>query len=150
MKRMLVLIALAPSIQGCSYGYDVMATVIGGRLAFVSADDAYTCLANVRVNAVNGTTATPEPGDHEGLVLNGGAFWETDGPISDCVSDFPVFYGVVPPGANQLVAPKRLQVGVIYSVNTEGHGAYGFGCFRISESRRVENLPGNPCARPED
>lgn len=145
MRKLVAAIALATALQGCSYGYDVIATVVDGRLAFVSANDDFTCIANIFVTAEDGTRAAAAPQDEVGLVANGGAFWWTDAPVIDCTMNFPVFYGSFPGELRHDVLPKPLKVGAVYAVSTEGEGANGNGCFRITPERRVENLPYHQC-----
>lgn len=145
VKPAAALLATLVVLPGCSYGYDVRAVVIDGRLAFVSEDADFTCVANIRVTATDTTRATPSPADNQAVVINGGDSWSTKAPVVDCTMDFPIFYGSAPARVRQSVLPKPLRVGVTYSIDTEGHGAYGFGCFRISEIRRVENLPRESC-----
>ena len=145
--RITAVIAASIVLQSCSYSYDVLATVIDGRLAFISADDDYTCVANVDVSAAYETRAVALPGDDQGLVVNGGAFWSTNAPVIDCRMQFPIFYGSIAPGVQQSVSPKPLRVRVIYSVNTEGEGAYGHGCFRITAARRIQKLSDEHCYR---
>lgn len=147
--RVIALAGLVILLSGCSYSYDVIAKVIDGRLAFASKDDDYTCIANIFVTAEDGVRAVPAPSDQRGLVLNGGAFWWTDAPVARCTTKLPVFYGSVAPSVGHYVSPKPLRIGVMYAVNTEGGGAYGHGCFRITPTRRIQNLPYDECIRTE-
>lgn len=138
--------AAAWPLAGCSWVYDVRAAAIGGRLAFVSDDPDFDCVANVSVSAVGEARAVPAAGDDRALVVNGGAHWWTRNPVSTCVTGFPLFYGGA--AGNELVAAKRLRTGVVYEVNSEGLGGYGGGCFRITAGLRVENLAEGACFRP--
>ena len=143
--------AVAPLLLGsCSYVFDVRAVAIGGRLAFVSADGDYDCVANINVSVGPRTApvAVPAPGDDRGLVVNGGAYWWTDNHPGECALDFPILYGADGPSQRTRVAPKILRVGVPYAVNTQGQGAYGTGCFRITAERRLDNLPSGYCLEP--
>ena len=145
--RMSGVLAATFLLQSCSYSYGVLATVVDGRLAFISADDAYSCIANVNVSAVGATRAVASPGDDQGLVVKGGAFWWTRAPVIDCTMQFPVIYGTIAQDVPQLVAAKPLRMNVVYSVNTEGEGAYGHGCFRITAARRIQDLSDEHCYR---
>jgi len=131
-------------LGSCSYGYDVRAVAINGKLAFVSTDADWDCVANIDVST-DQTTAKPLAGDDRLLVVNGGAFWATHNPVIECTMDFPLLYGAGGPKVRTSVAPKKLKFDVLYTVSTEGEGAYGNGCFRINAERRIENLPYNSC-----
>ena len=103
------------------------------------------CLANINVSTDEDVRATPVAGDDRLLVVNGGAFWWTDNPVINCTMNYALFYGVGGPKVRTVVAPKKLKFGVTYKVETEGDGAYGHGCFRISDQHRIENLPFDRC-----
>jgi hypothetical protein len=138
--RRAIAIAWGATLLGsCSYAYDVRAVAIDGRLAFVSSDRDYDCVANIKISSRE-ARATPVRGDARGLVVNGGAFWWTDNSDTECTATYPVFYGVGSPGWRTLVAPKKLKLGVIYNIAAEGRGADGLGCFRMDPERRIENL----------
>ena len=134
------------ALHGCSYSYDVHAVMIDGRLAFVSADDDFTCAANISITTDEAARRTPAEGDNNSLIQNAGAFWWTNAPAIDWLMPFPVIYGTVPAGMRQHVAPKPLQIGTIYSVSTVGPGGgIGHGCFRLEASNTVRNLPVEHC-----
>jgi hypothetical protein len=144
-----LVVAMAASALGsCSYAYDVRAIAIGGKLAFVSTDRDFDCAANVYITS-DEAIATPVPGDQRGLVVNGGSFWWTDNPTDECTMNYPLVYDTHFSNVRTLVRPKKLKLGVVYEVQTQGHGAYGTGCFRISRERRIENLPYESCMSTE-
>ncbi len=149
--RLAATAAAALLLAGCSYHYDVRAVSVGGRLAFVSADEDYDCAVSIHVGVdARGSAprAVPAPGDDRQLVVNGGAYWWTGIRRGDCAMDFPIRYGADGPAATTLVAAKILRADVPYAVNTWGEGAYGSGCFRIAADRRIENLPFDWCFEP--
>ena len=151
-KATALLATAAPFLLGsCSYAYDVRAVAIGGRLAFVPADEDYDCAVSIDVSVNprgDAPRAEPAPGDDRLLVLNGGAYWSTRDRRGDCAMDFPIRYGAYGPAATTPVAAKILRAGVPYAVNSWGRGAYGSGCFRITADRRIENLPSGYCFEP--
>lgn len=138
---------LAPLLllSGCSYIYDVMATVIDGRLAFVSMDKDYSCVTLVYVTAIGDARAIPAPGDQNGMVVNGATFWWTGGNGVGCTQDFPVLYGEAVGPESPLVAPKELQEDVTYQVGMSGGGANGYGCFRLLSGGIPSNVHESEC-----
>lgn len=162
--RLIGIVFAAFTLGSCSYAYDLLAVVIGGRLAFVvdpSSSRKPDCINGIHVSTDKGETAKakPAPGDDEGLVANGIYWWKSLEP--DCQNRFPIFYGqplkgerlvygentpgVRPGEASSVVEPKPLRVGVVYEVTTtSGATGYGFGWFRITPDRRVENWRDDP------
>ncbi len=136
----MTMLGAAVGLNGCSYIYDVEARVIGGRLAFVPLDDDFECVTGASVTTDEAVRPTPGASDNLGLIRNGGAFWQVDFPVS-CEVSFPLLYGTSSAGSDESVRAKPLRIGVIYDVSTSGEGGYGFGRFRITPDRRVENLP---------
>lgn len=134
-------------LTGCSYGYDLRAIVLAGRLAFVvdpaSQQDA-NCIRSISVSAESGPAAAPSDGDDRQLVKHG-VVWSKDTAVTECLNRFPILYGqpltgqpFLPPG----VAAKPLRVATVYTVETTGSGSgYGSGRFRIRRDHTVENLP---------
>ncbi len=160
-------IVLAPLALGsCSYSYDLLAVVIGGRLAFIvdpSSSKEPECINGIMVSTDKGETATAKAssGDDEKLVANGAFWWKV--LESDCQNPFPIFYGQTLNGdrltylkyeegvgghareASPIVGAKPLHVGVVYQVTTtSGATGYGGGWFRITPDRRVENWSNDP------
>lgn len=135
----LTMLGAAVGLNGCSYVYDVEARVIGGRLAFVPLDDDFDCVNGAQITTDDEVRPTPGATDDKGLIRNAGAFWWVNYPV--CEVTFPLLYGQSSVGADESVRAKPLRVGVIYDVSTSGDGGYGFGRFRITPDRRVENLP---------
>lgn len=152
------------ALGSCSYSYDLLAVVIGGRLAFIvdpSSSKEPECMNGIMVSTEKGETATAKaaPGDDEQLVANG-VFWRKSFE-ADCENHFPIFYGQAlkgqqlvydgrVPGAapgemSSVVEAKPLHVGVVYEVTTtSGATGYGGGWFRITPDRRVENWSEDP------
>ena len=137
-----LLIASAAMLCGsCSYYTDIAVGVLNGRLAFASLDGDFECVANINVSTDEEARPVAGPGDSEGLVKNGGAYWWTHSPVTECTTKFPVIYSRLVSTSRPHVTAKPLQIGVVYDVHTQGHGAYGTGRFRIRPDRRIENLP---------
>lgn len=133
--------ACSLALGSCSYSIDVIATVIGGKVAFTTTDDDFDCIENITVLAEDGVAPKASPGDDIRLVKNAAAYWYTDNPVTACSAMFPVVYGQKVGNKPPAVAPKELRVNVIYEVTTQGDGAYGGGRFRIQPNHRIENLP---------
>jgi hypothetical protein len=135
---------MLPLLLGsCSYSIDIFAVAIGGKLAFVSSDSRFECIANIMITAEDGPAAKPDRGDDVLLVRNS-TYWWTSSPVTPCSSKFPVFYGQLVDRSKPAVSPKKLKMGIVYQVTTQGGGAYGGGRFRIGRNRQVENLPSPP------
>jgi len=150
-RHSLVLLLL-PLLSSCSYGYELLAVRIDGRVAFVvdpSSDYQPDCLRSIDVSADHGDlTAKPEPGDDEGLVRNGGVYWWDFRDVRSCENEFPIIYGTRLKGAPAesigYVRAKPLIPGVVYSVGSEGDGAYGSGWFKILPNGAIENYASDP------
>ena len=141
-------------LSGCSYAYEILATMIDGRLTFIvdprSQTKPSSCLTTIIVSAQDRQRRVEaNPGDDAGLVNAGVVWWNSVG--YDCQTRFPVTYGVPlageprsPEEAPYEVEAKRLTPGVIYEVAaTAGATGYGGGRFRLTGNGTVENLPRN-------
>ena len=151
--RLLGISLAALALGSCSYTYDLLAVVIGGRLAFIvdpSSDRKPNCIRSIDVSVdKGGPHAKPAKGDEELSVTNGGVYWQKTFNVGSYPNPFPVFYGAplkgVPSRDVGSVEAKPLHVGVLYEVTAESSGSgYGGGWFRITEERRVENFPDDP------
>ena len=159
-------VPFALALSGCSYSYDLLAVVIGGRLAFIvdpRSARSPDCLNVIEVQTDEEANATAEPSDDLTRVGYGTYWYER---VSyGCKNPFPVFYGsalkggppedsgvveALPASEGQTgtharpdhVKPKPLKVGVVYRIRTTtGATGYGSGAFRIRPNRTVENLP---------
>jgi hypothetical protein len=144
------------SLGSCSYGYDILAVVIDGRLAFIvdpASEGKPDCIGSIHVSVdKGGPIAEPVAGDDEGLVRNGGVYWWKSFEIGSCENPFPIFYGQHLKGkpfiyddGPSTVEAKPLRIGVLYHVDSSSKGGYyASGWFRITEDRRVENLNEDP------
>lgn len=141
---MITLVCLL-GLSGCSYGFDVRAVMIEGRLAFV-ADGATRgqakCVSHIQV--------LPEdyPAGRDGESTEAWAerayAWNDYGGY-DCDDRFPIFYGAPLKGQDEArwrdVVAKPLRVGVTYDVSAvAGATGYGGGQFRLLPDGGVENL----------
>jgi hypothetical protein len=157
LSKPVALCVVALALSSCSYGYELRAVVINGRLAFVvdpSSSRKPDCVRGVTVSLDDqGPIAEPEKGDDVGLVRNGGAYWWDIRDVGSCFNDFPVFYGAplmgnpfdYGDGHSGYVKAKKLRVGVIYAVNAQSSGSgYGTGWFRITPRLTVESWPQDP------
>ncbi|MGH6614183.1 hypothetical protein [Sphingomonas sp.] len=136
-------------LGSCSYTYELLATVINGRLAFVvdpTSRKTPTCINAIDVVAHDEARAREAPGDDPSLI-GSGTFW-SERVGFDCVDQFPILYGALLKGRPRLtdqqrgsVAAKPLRIGVIYDVIVvTGATGYGGGAFRILPDRRVVNV----------
>lgn len=141
--RAFVVLCLALLLSGCSYSYDLLATMIGGRVAFVvdpTSDRKSDCINAITVEMDDPTQGRDAVGEERW-------FEQTS---YNCDNPFPILYGVPlkggPPESGPqyaTVKPKPLKVGVIYSVSTTtGATGSGGGRFRLRADGTVENLPG--------
>lgn len=162
--RLVALVLAAIALGSCSYAYELLAVVIGGKPAFIVdpvSDSKPECINGITVSVDKGepARAEPNPGDNEKLVENGIYWWKS--LVPDCENSFPIFYGQPLKGkrlvygegvpeqfrgeASSLVEAKPLQVGAVYEVTTtSGATGYGSGWFRITADRRVENWHDDP------
>lgn len=150
--KSLLTLLLLPILGSCSYGYELLAVWIDGRIAFII-DPASRyqpdCLSSIDVSADDGEPkANAEPGDDERLVENGSVYWWNFRDVRSCENEFPIAYGARlngrPAESMGYVAAKPLWRGVVYSVGTEGDGAYGSGWFKILPNGKIENYPSDP------
>lgn len=161
MKKWNALLALALplALGGCSYSYDLRAVAIDGRLAFVvdsQSNHSPSCFNAVQVLARGGVRAKISPGDDASRVKYG-TFWNERLDYG-CVDQFPLFYGQTfkgmpysPGQGADIVAAKRLKIGVIYEISTtSGATGYGNGAFKILPDRRVVNVPPPPMDDPPE
>jgi hypothetical protein len=163
--RILIAGACAMSLNGCSYVYELVATKIGGQLAFVVAPGSYlkpNCIRSIEVRAEGGVHAVSAPGDDRESVREG-AFWQRNFDVTGCENPYPVIYGAHlkgkpfqwhPEGGpisaeerafvgrmNAGVEAKPLPTGVVYQVSATSRGSgYGSGRFRIKTDGSIENL----------
>lgn len=152
VKKSALLIAIILPLQSCSYSYPVLAKMIGGRLAFVSGDDRYDCIASISVTAAGRRNFDPAIDNLQDPVAKGEAVervrnaWRADAGQWVCKVHYPVFYGARMAEVPTLAGPRKLLVEEPYSVSVMGHGSSGNGCFRIRRTGFVENLPDGECS----
>lgn len=150
MAIRMLLAGTALMLGSCSFGYDLVARVDGGRIVFDASDArpgwffGELCVSGVHVTSDEETGVLPEPGDDEALVTNGRAAWWVEENANQCMESLPIAYGRTPAHSRVRVAAKPLKPGVVYRVSTGGHGGYGSGRFRLSRDGRVENLGPSP------
>ena len=139
-------------LGGCSYDYDILATMIDGRLTFVvdphSRARPSSCLTKITVETQDRQgRVEAEPGDNVQPV-NASVVWLSSVGYN-CKTRFPVTYGIPLAGRprpgelpDRQVAAKQLSPGIIYEVwATVGATGYGSGRFRLTADGVVENLP---------
>lgn len=140
-------------LSSCSSVYDLRATLIDGKIAFVPENtDRWgnpdpDCFYSISVSIVDGPPAKPKEGESDGLVGNG-VFWNKTFAVTSCDNSFPITYGAElrgPPFRKDYetqVEAKPLLPGFTYEVSASSKGsAYGGGKFRLTEQGTVENLP---------
>jgi hypothetical protein len=153
--RLFIIFISGLTLGSCSYGYDLLAVAINGRLAFiVDPHSSYKpdCISSMDVSVdKGGPLARPSGDDDAALVRNGGVYWWKTFDVTSCENPFPIFYGQQLSGPPFLyedgpsgVEAKPLRIGVVYSINTSGDGAYGRGWFRIEKGGHIQNLAGDP------
>jgi len=122
------------ALSGCSYSYEVVASLEGGRVIFAvspKSPQRPDCVRRIEVIPENGQTASWEESvDYE----------------DDCANRFPLPYGATLKGHHQegvqTAVAKPLQRGVIYQISTTtGATGYGGGRFVIQSDGHVVNLP---------
>jgi hypothetical protein len=147
--RVVSLLLLSAALSSCSYAYEILAVVRGGRLVFVvntASGAGPSCLRQIEVIAERPTRAQPEPGDDTTRV-GYGAFWSESVSHRDaCKNRFPIAYGVTLSGEHERdkgpVKAKPVVPETVYEVSsTTGATGYGSGRFIIHANGRVENLP---------
>ena len=122
--------ALALSLVGCSYHYDLKAVELNGKIAFLPAKDKGSgCFASFKV--------TNEAGE---LIwdLTAGQYFSPP-----CESDFPIVYGSVPRKMTERVKAKPLQAGVLYKLEGWDGDRYT-GAFRFRQGIVVDNVKTTP------
>ena len=146
------LLALFATVSACSSEYDIRTTTFEGTLAFVADTNFFgnpDCIRGITVEAEDGPSATPSPGDDLNAVQRG-VYWQHTFASPSCENPFPVRYGAkllgplfaYSDGKTKSVQAKPLLRGVTYSVSAESSGsAYGGGRFRITDDGKVINLP---------
>lgn len=152
MTRPALILAAALLLQACSNSYHVLATVIGGRLAFVPAEGRYECISIISVRAMGPRAPDPaidaieDPMKRAEAVERVRLAWSADGISFSCEAHYPIFYGAELPNMPVRMPPKKLRVGVPYSVGVMGpQGQGGYGCFRMTKEGRAENLADHLC-----
>ena len=154
--RMFAIVAVALMLQSCSYSYPVLAEVIGGRLAFVSGDNDFDCIATIGVSREGPRRPDPaidnldDPEARGDAISHVRAAWRISGLEYECKADYPVFYGARFLGQEEVVPAKKLHVDEPYSVMVGGPNASGgHGCFRIDRQGRVHNIDFSYCSTVE-
>jgi len=125
---------LTLALSGCSYSYDVVASVRDGRLVLMidpSSPQKPSCLRRVEIIPKDGRNPVWE---------------ESVGYDDDCANRFPLPYGTRLKGQHQegqgVVQAQQLRRGVIYDISTTtGATGYGGGRFIVHSNGSVENLP---------
>ena len=142
---------LAIFLGGCSSEYEIRATVIGGKIAFVPASTSirgnHNCDRTVIVETKDGQPERPAPGDDVANVARG-VYWERHFGSGSCENPYPLLYVTElrgeppsPPLRRVHVSAKPLRAGVVYEVSALSPGsAYGGGQFMITEQGTVRNL----------
>jgi hypothetical protein len=140
-------------LGGCSSSYDLRATIIDGKIAFVSEGKDFwgnpepDCFYSISVQIVDGPPATPAPGESVGTVRNG-TYWNRTFAVTSCDNPFPVTYGAElqgPPFRENYqyeVDAKPLLKGFTYEVSASSKGsAYGARRFMLTKQGTIKNLP---------
>lgn len=139
--KTIIVVLLSVALGGCSYEYDIIATVRDGRIVFVvdpESSHAPSCVRRVEVSVVGARDYA----------------WRESVDYDDaCADKFPIVYGVSFKGSNQpewpAIPAKLLRRGVTYEVSTTtGATGYGAGRFSIREDGRVVNEQVLPITKP--
>jgi hypothetical protein len=118
--------ALALSLIGCSYHYDLKAVELNGKIAFVPAKDKGSgCLANFKVTSEAGEVVWD---------LTAGQYFSPP-----CQSDFPIVYGSVPRNMRERVKAEPLRAGILYKLEGWDGDRYS-GAFRFRQGIVVDNV----------
>ena len=134
LKRLLIACGMIATLCGCSYSYDVIASMQDGHVVFsVSPKSSQQpdCLRFIEVRADGSRSAVwSESVDYE----------------DDCENTFPVKFGAALKGRHQqdwpTEGPGALVPEVIYEVaTTTGATGFGGGRFIVHANGTVENLP---------
>jgi hypothetical protein len=140
LRRLTLSLSLALALGSCSYGYDVLAVVRGGRLVFIvdpASPSHPSCVRRIEVTAEGSAQET---------------VWQANvGYDDDCANTFPLAHGAPIKGRLQpedpFIPAKPLRRGVIYDLSTtSGATGYGGGRFVVREDGRIRNLPAHEVA----
>lgn len=104
------------------------ARFVDGRIAFVGLERELGCFYNVEVREQD----------------TGYLIWQLNSASGKCLGDDPHFYGAAPRGAQTVVSPAKLRLGVAYEVTGTAEGSNYFGgAFRVTRDTvyRIEDLP---------
>lgn len=119
-------VALALSLSGCVYEYEIDAVELEGNIAFVPGKHKGTgCLNSFKVTSETGEVV-----------------WEIDSGRylpPPCKTRFPVFYASIPSGFTEKVAAEPLKPGVLYNVEAWDGDMYS-GAFRFRQGIIIENV----------
>lgn len=131
--RVLILLLSTIILSGCSYVYDVIATLENGQITF-SIDPRSrskpSCLSRIEVTAED----------------DRGSAWLASVSYDDhCANKFPIKYGSRFEGQPQpewpTIRAKPIRPGIIYEVTTTtGATGYGWGRFIIKTNGQLVNL----------
>ena len=111
----------ASILGGCSYDYEVRAQGSGTGVTFLVDSPGgwlkpLPCVDRFEINSTHATV------------------WQIERIRADklprCGNDFPLIYGRLPPGFRTVVAPARLEPGILYNINGFGRVTY-HGSFRL-------------------
>lgn len=133
VRRALLLLWSIIILSGCSYGYDVVATLENGQITFridPRSNSKPSCLRQIEVTAED---------ERESVWLASVSY--DDG----CANKFPIKYGSSfegqPQPEWQTIRAKPIRPGIIYEVNTTtGATGYGRGRFTIKTDGQLVNL----------
>ncbi|OYX52290.1 MAG: hypothetical protein B7Y97_02430 [Sphingomonas sp. 32-66-10] len=124
----LVLVSLTAALAACSTTTTVHARIVDGQIAFVGLEREIGCIYNIEVREQD----------------SGSLVWQLDYVSGKCLGNDPHFYGAAPRGAQTVVSPEKLRLGVAYEVSGTAEGANYFGgAFRVTRDTvyRIEDLP---------
>jgi len=126
-------VALATALSGCSMLTTVQARFIDARVAFVGVERELGCIYSIEVREQ----------------ATGNLVWQLEDEFSNrkCLGDDPHFYGKAHRQARTVVVPAKLRLGMAYEVNGTAEGSNYFGgAFRITRDTlyRIEDLPLKP------
>ena len=129
-SKLPILVALCLGVPGCSFEYRIDARLRGGKLVFEATDksvlfEPHRCAGSLEVLTANPAASTPTYR----------TVWRIEAaPESEACADYPIVYGLAPPGLRQTHAPEKLRKGALYEVQAFGSGN-GVGSFRIFSVR---------------
>lgn len=127
-------------LGGCSYAYDIVASIQGGKVTFRADADRpklfapNACVTWFRVSKYDEQSQT------ENVVWS---FEPRNARQTGnaCVAEYPITYGVVPSAAREPVPAQPLRAGVRYEIEARGPGIDGSGAFTLRQVLVLENLP---------